>query len=61
PTPHQLSASQLEQKQAQAAAKTASCIKSVKNQWDPVIKMAASENLPVSSYESDEQQLINKC
>jgi hypothetical protein len=51
----------LEQKQAQAAAKTASCIKSVKNQWDPVIKMAASENLPVSSYESDEQQLINKC
>jgi hypothetical protein len=54
-------AAQLRQQQAAKASKTAACIKSVETQWNPVIKLAQSENLPVNTYDADEQQLINKC
>jgi hypothetical protein len=61
PTPGQETASQIAAAQAKAAKKRATCVSAIKNQWDPIIKLAQSENLPVTSYQAQETQLENKC
>jgi hypothetical protein len=48
-------------KQAASTRKIAACVKSVQSQWNPVLKLAESENLPLATYDADEQQLIVKC
>jgi hypothetical protein len=60
-TPGQESSSQIAAARAKAAKKQTACVSAIKNQWDPIIKLAQSENISVASYQAQEVQLENKC
>jgi len=55
-TPQQLAA-----QAAAKAKKVTACVNNVKGTWGSTISLAASENLPVASYQAQEQKLINQC
>jgi hypothetical protein len=56
-----LTAAQLAAQQAAKTKKINACISGVKNSWGTTINLAASENLPVATYQKQEAQLIAKC